>query len=357
MVLLNVAGVINFAQLLITQQNLSWVSMKTINRQSLTVLCTTLFCIPIATCSEWGRTGGASLETVRTTSQTSFIETNIEANQAAMALEQRWIVSAAEAKQLIEQGATLLDARGQSLLIRRLQGAVAINWKQFSAKDAVNRGNLLDDDQQLTQQLQALGVSTHTPVVVFANPPNGWGEDGRIVWMLRTLGHQHAVMVDGGFQALVNTNVPFQQRPSPPPEPGGFVVERNPAWQIRRDQLRNQLDSGNLAIIDTREPREFAGKTPYGKQRGGHIPGAINLYFKDFLGQDGKLSSPQALLTKLLEVGITPDTPVVVYCTGGIRSGWLVSVLVSLGFPVKNYAGSMWEWSAAPADNYPLTTL
>jgi thiosulfate/3-mercaptopyruvate sulfurtransferase len=44
---------------------------------------------------------------------------------------------------------------------------------------------------------KALGVSGDVPVVVVACSVKGWGEDGRIVWTLRTLGHPAAVFVDG----------------------------------------------------------------------------------------------------------------------------------------------------------------
>ncbi|MEM9905710.1 MAG: rhodanese-like domain-containing protein [Cyanobacteria bacterium P01_D01_bin.44] len=331
--------------------------MQTINFQWFKRLFTSLLCVLLTSCSGgWHKAvlspeqNLALSEPVRAGTQPSLTDTP----QPTISLEERWIVSASEAQQLIEQGATLLDARGQGLIVRRLQGATAVNWQQFSPKETAIRGTLLNDDEQLTQQLQALGISAQTPVVVFANPPNGWGEDGRIVWMLRTLGHRQAVMVDGGFQALVNAQVPLQQGTNAAPEPGDFVVRRIPDWDIQREQLREQLSADNHVIIDTREPREFAGRTPYGEQRGGHVPGAINLYFKDFLNEDGTLLPLQDLITKLSEIGITPDTQIVVYCTGGIRSGWLASVLANLGFSVKNYAGSMWEWSAAPENDYPL---
>ncbi|MEM1256150.1 MAG: rhodanese-like domain-containing protein [Cyanobacteria bacterium P01_H01_bin.21] len=276
-------------------------------------------------------------------------------SQLPKSLTERWVVSASEAKHLIEQGATLLDTR--KLALTRLQGAVYVNWKQFSPEDVVTRGQLLSQDDELTQRLQSFGISYDKPVVVFANPPSGWGEDGRIVWMLRTLGHSQAVMVDGGFEALLDANVPVQSGNSQSRAPGDFVVARNTAWEIQRDQLKAQLDNDNVVVIDTREAREFAGKTPYGEQRGGHVPGAIHLYFKDFLGQDGRLLPTNEIHQKLEIAGITQNTQVVVYCTGGIRSGWLASVLVTLGYSVKNYAGSMWEWSAAPADSYPLEVL
>ncbi|MEO0349631.1 MAG: rhodanese-like domain-containing protein [Cyanobacteria bacterium P01_A01_bin.15] len=280
-----------------------------------------------------------------------------ETNSHALpqSLEQRWIVSASAAKQLIDQGATLLDTRKRALT--RLQDSIYVDWKQFSPQDATTRGRLLDDDRILTQKLQSLGISAQKPIVVVANPPSGWGEDGRLVWMLRTLGHAQVVLVDGGFNALVDANVPIQRGRNESPAPGDFVVERTSTWEIQRDRLKEQLGMDNLVVVDTREPREYAGKTPYGEQRGGHIPGAVGLYFKEFLGQDGKLLPAGEIRTKLEDAGITPETQVVVYCTGGIRSGWLAAVLATHGYRVKNYAGSMWEWSAAPANSYPLEVL
>lgn len=277
------------------------------------------------------------------------------ADPAPASLTQRWVVSAPEAKQLIDQGATLLDARGQ-LSLGQLAGAIAVRWDQFSSTQPASRGNLLADDQALSLQLQALGISADKPVVVFGKPPGGWGEDGRLVWMLRTLGHSQAVLVDGGFRALRQAGVSLRPGPGGAPEPGNFVVQRTPTWAIQQEDLRLQLNDPNLVIVDTREAREFTGKTPYGERRGGHIPGAIHLYFKDLLGEEGRLLPRSELLAKLRTLGITPETQVVVYCTGGVRSGWLAAVLVTHGFQVKNYAGSMWEWSAAPEDRYPLVT-
>ncbi len=295
------------------------------------------------------------------TAETAFSETTSETTRskttrAPQSLAQQWIVDAAQAKRLLNQGATLLDARESGLTMKPLQGAIAVRWEQFSATEAITRGRLLSDDEQLTQQLQALGISTNKPVVVFGHSPGGWGEEGRIVWMLRTLGHSQTVMVDGGFQALLDANVPLQQGKHQSPRAGNFVVNRNNVWAIQRDDLRRKLGSDNLMIIDARQPREFAGRTPYGERRGGHIPGAVNLYFREFRGKDGRLLARQEILAKLRDAGITPEMQLVVYCTAGVRSGWLTSVLVDLGFQTKNYAGSMWEWSAAPQEHYPLET-
>ena len=48
----------------------------------------------------------------------------------------------------------------------------------------------------------------------------------------------------------------------------------------------------------------------------------------------------------LAEHGITPDTPLVVYCQGGGRSAFLALAPVHAGFrDVRNYFGSFGEWS------------
>ncbi|MEL7035661.1 MAG: rhodanese-like domain-containing protein [Cyanobacteria bacterium J06592_8] len=270
-------------------------------------------------------------------------------------LEQHWIVSGKEAKILLDQGATLLDARSMKILRSKpLKNAVFVRWQDFSMPDLPHRGQLLWDDQILTQKLQSLGIWKDRPVIVYSNPKTGWGEEGRIVWMLRSFGHSQAVWVDGGYEALVQAGVPLKKSRKFSPLKGDFQVERRRDWILGREQLKSRLDDKNLVMIDSRELREYHGKTPYGEQRGGHIPGAIHLYYRDLLDLNGQLLSRQDILEKLAENGIKLDGEIVSYCTGGVRSAWLTSVLVDLGLTAKNYPGSMWEWSAAPAPAYPL---
>jgi len=122
----------------------------------------------------------------------------------------QWIVSPAEAKYLIEQGAVVLDVRDRdSQKNGMVQGAIAINWQQFSQPNFPHRGKLLEDERVLTQHLRNVGVFSNKAVVVMGDPLNGWGEDGRIVWMLRTLGHQQTVLVDGGYSALSKAGLPM----------------------------------------------------------------------------------------------------------------------------------------------------
>jgi len=135
---------------------------------------------------------------------------------------------------------------------------------------------------------------------------------------------------------------------------GDFTAAIAASRRADLDQVAAASQSGGL-IWDTREDREFAGATPYGEARGGHIPGAVGLWYGELLQPDGTLL-PEPQLRELLTLhGIRPDRLVITACTGGVRSGFAYAVLRDLGYPqVANYDGSMWEWSADKSR--PLTS-
>ncbi|MBI5439667.1 MAG: sulfurtransferase [Deltaproteobacteria bacterium] len=265
-----------------------------------------------------------------------------------------WLISVDEAKKLIANGAVVLDSRDAALIKRNpLSNAIAANWQewsQFSPKHP--SGLLLEDENAMTQKFQAAGVSAERPVVCIADPKNGWGEDGRVVWVLRTFGHARAYMVNGGYQALTREGAPKIAKAV---IPGDFIARRTSGWEATRDEVRANMNKPDVVLVDAREPREYGGKTPYGESRGGHVPGAIHVYYKDLYDKSGYyVRSPAELDAFLASKGLSKDKKVIAYCTGGVRSGFLTAVLASYGYSVKNYAGSMWDWAEQPAASFPL---
>lgn len=271
--------------------------------------------------------------------------------------EKGWILTAEKAKALLADGALLLDARKKELYdANHIAGAVQVWWRMFSPTDAATGGTLLKSDAELQNTLRQVGVSSGRVVLVAGDALKGWGEDGRIVWMLRTLGHNKAYMIDGGFTALAQAGM-TTTKTTTTPKAGDFTVKRTKVFDVQIQDVEQLLKDKSIVFVDTREAREFRGETPYGETRGGHVPGAVHLWFRDFLDSSGYLLSREKMLSKLKTLGITPDKRVVAYCTGGVRSAWFFVVLTDMGFTnVQNYAGSMWEWSAGPASRYPLVT-
>ncbi len=262
-----------------------------------------------------------------------------------------WVVDASTAVDMLED-ATLLDTRGAAAFgFGHVEGSKRISWKDFSPSKKALRGELISPSKA-AQKLRKLGVSNEKPVLVFGDPEDGWGEDGRIVWMLRTLGHQATYLVDGGYEAMADAGAKTSLGFGSSVAKGDFKAQKTSRYVAKAADLKKKSH-----LIDTREAREYRGETPYGESRGGHVPGARHIYYKELMGDDGRLKSAHQIRARLKNAGIEKDDEVIVYCTGGVRSAWFAVVLQHLGYAnAKNYAGSMWEWSSLDPTSYPLET-
>src|SRR6266702_4598292 len=108
-----------------------------------------------------------------------------------------------------------------------------------------------------------------------------------------------------------------------------------------------------IKLVDVRSPKEYTGEilappeypTEHA-QRGGHIPGAVNIPWSQAVREDGTFK-PYEDIKKLYEAqGVTSDKDIVAYCRIGERSSFSWFVLkYLLGYPkVRNYDGSWTEW-------------
>jgi thiosulfate/3-mercaptopyruvate sulfurtransferase len=277
--------------------------------------------------------------------------TTAAVNGASVEFYRDWIVTPQAGYDLIKQGALVIDARGDDLKKKAtIPGAVALVWQDLAEPSLPTKGRPLPVEQA-TKKLQALGVSKDRPIVVLADAVNGWGEDGRVTWILRNWGHNRVVLVDGGVAAVEKIGALSIK---PAVAPGNFVATESSQLEIKKEEVKSKLDRKDVAFLDVREPREYAGQTPYGEKRGGHLSPAKHLFFKDLLDKNGQLLPREEIEKVLASRGVTRDKEVVSYCTGGIRSGWVTTVLNDLGYKARNYAGSMWEWSAQSAEEFPL---
>ncbi len=98
-----------------------------------------------------------------------------------------------------------------------------------------------------------------------------------------------------------------------------------------------------------RSPEEYAGDIAPAGIRGGHIPGAVNLGWRETITENGRFKTPEELRCLLQGHGLDFDREVVTYCNSGTRSSQLYFVLRLLGHPkVRNYDGSWLDWGSRP---------
>ena len=85
-----------------------------------------------------------------------------------------------------------------------------------------------------------------------------------------------------------------------------------------------------------------------GSQRGGHIPGAVNVPWGQAVADDGSFKSADELRVLYGGKGIDGGKETIAYCRIGERSSHTWFVLTQLlGYTnVRNYDGSWTEWGS-----------
>ena len=136
-------------------------------------------------------------------------------------------------------------------------------------------------------------------------------DTARIWWLLKYVGVENAAILDGGWRRWVK-----QGRPMEKSVPKVAATALKPKFQLDRleeiDSLKKSLRVGNVQVVDARSTDEFTGKDVLDK-RGGHIPGATHLEWKELLAQDGRFKTREELRALFRQRGILPDETAVCY--------------------------------------------
>lgn len=264
------------------------------------------------------------------------------------------VIQINELESIAKNELVLLDTRSSwKFLLSHIPGARRIDhWKEFTTRVNGAPGILIEDKKFLAGKLSELGIDYSKIIVIYGEAIDKWRTDGRFFWMFKYLGFKNVAILEGGIEKWKQNNKPVERGTADEfsgseLSPDEIKFDRS----VHADQtwIHKRLGSKSIALIDTRAKSEYEGETPYGSSRGGHIPGAIHLDWRDFFTDKGALKKTAQLKSILNQSGINPDQETVVYCTGGVRSGMSFLVLQYLGYKVRNYDGSWWDWSLNPS--------
>jgi thiosulfate/3-mercaptopyruvate sulfurtransferase len=224
--------------------------------------------------------------------------------------------------------------------------AVAVTWHEFSDPKSGVKGLLDPDIGRLEEKLGALGIGNDRLVVVYSNPFDNWGDEGRMYWMLSYLGHTNVRVLDGGWVKW-SAEMRRIEAGAAVPRPAVFKASVDPSLITYKAEVRQLVTEPHpdTLILDARTPDEYNGAVQQGIARSGHVPSAVNVPWNQFCNPDGTVKPVEKIRPILEAAGLAPGQQVVCYCTGGVRSAWLYFILKLVGCAkVKNYPGSWWEW-------------
>lgn len=234
-----------------------------------------------------------------------------------------------------------------------IPGALLLKWKEdlnnYLTRDILSR-------RSYQKLLQKNGVNNETTVVLYGDFNNWFATFA--FWIFKYYQFNDVRLIDGGRSKWIKENrttskkiIKFKK--------GDFIssLPRNEniraSYNYILDNLWYSKEGPKKILLDTRSYDEYVGKISAppeypdeNTQRGGHIPGAINIPWENAIREDGTFKTFNELLNLYGSKGITPDNEIITYCRIGERSSltWFALKYI-LGYPnVKNYDGSWTEW-------------
>ncbi len=227
-----------------------------------------------------------------------------------------------------------------------LPGAAFVSMRSLSNPDDPIGGQIATA-AQVSEALSNVGLGRDQTVVLYDRRNNL--QAARVYWVLKYYQHADVRIYNGGTpkwteDGQMMSTVMVEYEPSDyqagPPDP-----EIRTTWQYVVDHT----DDPATLFCDTRSPEEYLGRDVRA-ERGGRIPGSINVEWTAAVNANGTFKSSEELAALYGGAGFTPDKQIITYCQSGVRGAHTWFVLSELlGYPsVRNYDGSWVEYGNNP---------
>jgi thiosulfate/3-mercaptopyruvate sulfurtransferase len=195
---------------------------------------------------------------------------------------------------------------------------------------------------QLRQQMQALGISDRSRIVVYsetANVPRAT----RIVLTLDAAGFgKRTMLLDGGLSEWEKT-AHATTTDAPQVMEGKLSALQIQPRIVDNAFVQSHLKAKGYDVIDGRTPDFYNGeKDSMGGK--GHIPGAHNIPFTSISDENGKIKSPDELRALFMQAGVKRGDHVIAYCHIGFQATAVIFAARTLGINAQLYDGSFQDW-------------
>lgn len=229
-----------------------------------------------------------------------------------------------------------------------IPGAVLWDWEEdlcdTTCRDVAPR-------ERFERLMEQSGVSNDTTVILYGDRNNWFA--AYAFWLLRYYGHDDVVLMDGG-RAKWQAEDREMATEAPSPDAASYTAaDPDESLRAYRGEVRQAIsDAEDTELVDVRSPEEFTGEViaPPGMsetaQRGGHVPGAVNVPWVTAVAEDGTFKSPEEL--REIYSDVADADRVIAYCRIGERAAhtWFaLKYLVGID-DVQNYDGSWTEWGS-----------
>ena len=232
-----------------------------------------------------------------------------------------------------------------------IKGAQFLHWvDDIIDSQQRDRYNILDQ-ASIEALLSKLGVTNDSHIVVYDRFSSRLS--ARMYWTLDFFGHSKVQVLDGGFRKWSSSQPVTDVVPK--------VEATNYKVAATREELRSDAQrveelvrSSEGTLIDGRPVKQFTGEEPGAvfhtsepHKNKGHIPGAVNIPWKNNFETDGTFKSALKLKKMYDQCGMDSEGPIVAYCNEGLHAAlpWFVASAILGRENVSVYDDSMAEWA------------
>jgi thiosulfate/3-mercaptopyruvate sulfurtransferase len=238
---------------------------------------------------------------------------------------------------LRQRGFVLIDPRRpMKYLSGHLPGAINLPiYKAFGTD-----GALLPSDR-LAGWLGDAGIGEGAAPIIYDSPE---GQNAAMAaWILEFLGRDDIHLMDAFFEQWRSEGREVLYRPLDR-KATSFTWHERPELRATLAEVREARD---VQVVDFRAVEEFTGERDMDNHPG-HIPGAVNLVWRELANAPARLlRSPEELDERIEGAGIIRDRPIIAYCRSGPRAALGYLALKQLGYDVRLFDGSWMEWARA----------
>jgi thiosulfate/3-mercaptopyruvate sulfurtransferase len=206
----------------------------------------------------------------------------------------------------------------------------------------------LPEPERLARRAGELGIGNDSQVVAY--DASGGYYAARLWWTLRWVGHDAAAVLDGGWDAWVRAGLPVTPD-APSVRPARFLARTRNDATMTAGLIATRMGQPQPLLVDARSPDRYRGENETLDPVAGHIPGAVNRFFKLNLETDSRFKPAAALRREFSSaLGRVPPAQVVHYCGSGVTACHNLLAMEIAGLAGSRlYPGSWSEWCSSPA--------
>lgn len=191
---------------------------------------------------------------------------------------------------------------------------------------------------QLADWFGRHGIGPGTQVVAY--DASGGAFAARCWWLLHWLGQEAAAVMNGGWSAWQAAGLPVSDAPVAPTA-REFVARPHAAWIAdHADVLAISRGDAPGSIVDARDAERFRGEVEPIDPVAGHVPGAINIPFKQNLDTTGRFLAPDALRARFADVA---GQNAVHMCGSGVTACHNILAMDYAGLPASRLYAESWS--------------